>query len=247
MTEHREQNDILVQELRKALLIHPPMAKILLIEDDEFLSELVCKCLTRDNHIVETASTGEDGLDLLRVYKYDLIVLDWLLPGLTGMDVCREYRTRGSSCPILMLTVKSSIDAKEEGLNAGADDYLTKPFHPRELSARVRALLRRSAGGVAPVLSAGPIEFDTVAGKVTRSGVEIVLSRREYALLEFLMRHSNTIFSADAILERVWKSDTEASTDTVRTHIKTLRSKLGTDDGASIIKTVHGVGYKIEA
>lgn len=223
------------------------MAKILLVEDEADISDLVTAWLAKDHHVVEVAATGEQALDLLRVYPFDVLILDWMLPGVSGVEVCREYRTRGGTSPILMLTAKSHVNEKEKGLDAGADDYLTKPFELIELSARVRALLRRPVSFAGTVLKVGTIVLDTSTHKVTKNGGEVQLLPKEFALLAFFMRHPNQVFSAEALLDRVWSSDSEASPETIRTYIKRLRKKIDEEDKSSLIGTVHGVGYKLVA
>ncbi len=221
------------------------MAKILLVEDDKLLIKNVCQWLAVDKHTVEVAMDGKDAVDLLRTYKYDAIILDWMLPGLDGIDVLRKFRETGGSTPVLFLTGKTSIAEKEIGLDAGADDYLTKPFHMKELSARVRALLRRPADLGMTVLKARNIEIDLKKHTVSRSGQLIKMMRKEYALLEFLARHPNQLFSAEALIERVWHAERDTSPIAVRTYITRLRAKLDNEGEDSIIETVHGVGYKL--
>jgi len=223
------------------------MAKILVVEDEQDLSGPVRDWLGREHHLVEVVDNGPDALDRLRIYKYDVVILDLMLPGLSGMEVCRRFRSAGGTTPILMLTAKTTVEDKEAGLDAGADDYLTKPFHLKELSARVRALLRRPAPVSGNVLNVRSLVLDTSACRVTKDGHELHLLPKEFSLLEFLMRHPNQVFSADALLDRVWASDTSALPDTVRTHIKTLRKKIDDEDSPSFIRTIHGVGYKLEA
>ncbi len=222
------------------------MAKILFVEDEMDLAYPVKDWLAREKYLVEISDNGTDALDKLRVYKYDLIILDWMIPGNSGIEVCKRFREIGGTTPILLLTAKSQIADKETGLDAGADDYLTKPFHLKELSARVRALLRRHMQSSDSVLKAGNVIIDSLSRKVTVEGNEVHLVPKEYSLLEFFMRHPNQVFSAEALIERVWASDTMASADTIRTYIKLLRKKLGNEESSNIIKTVHGVGYKLE-
>lgn len=222
------------------------MAKVLVIEDEPDFSELIGSWLKTEHHTVETVDTGEDGLDRLKFYKYDIIILDWMLPGVSGVEVCRDYRSTGGTTPILMLTSKKHVDEKSQGLDAGADDYLTKPFELKELSARVRALLRRPSAFSGSILKAGALALEPNSFKVRRGEEEISLLPKEFALLEFLMRHPNQVFSAEAILDRVWASESEASPETIRTYIKRLRKKLDVEGQPSILATVHGVGYKLE-
>ncbi len=220
------------------------MAKILIVEDEQDFSEPIRAFLTRDHHVVEVVENGLEALDRLRFYKYDVIIMDWMLPGMLGVDVCREFRSSGGTTPILMLTAKTATGEKISGLDAGADDYLTKPFDVGEVSARVRALLRRPAALTGNVLKLGQIVLERDTHRVTKTGEEIQLLPKEFALLEFFMRHPNQVFSAEALLDRVWASDSEASPETIRTYIKRLRQKIDSKDGPSLIQTVHGVGYK---
>jgi len=222
------------------------MAKILIIEDEADLAYPVKDWLMREQHLVEISDNGLDALDKLRVYKFDLIILDWMIPGMSGLEVCKHFRQSGGTTPVLMLTAKSQVIDKETGLDAGADDYLTKPFHLKELAARVRALLRRHMQSSDTVLKAGNVSLDTLARKVTLDGKEIHLVPREYSLLEFFMRHPNQVFSADALIDRIWASDTLACPDTIRTYIKLLRKKLSSEGEDTVIRTIHGVGYKLE-
>jgi len=223
------------------------MAKVLVVEDERDLSGPIKDWLTREQHLVELADNGVEAIEKLSVYKFDLIVLDLMIPGLNGIEVCKRFRAQGGSTPILMLTAKSAVEDKERGLDSGADDYLTKPFHLKELSARVRALLRRHTQATGSELKVGNLHLDILSRKVTMDGEEIHLVPREFSLLEFLMRHPNQVFSAEALLDRVWASDTLASPDTIRTYIKILRKKLGGEGKDSLIRTVHGVGYKLES
>lgn len=224
------------------------MSKILLVEDELDLSKQIQDWLAREHYIVETIDNGETAYHHLRVSKFDVIILDWQLPGMSGLEICKKYRSSGGKSPVLMLTARSTIDDKEMGLDAGADDYLCKPFHLKELSARVRALIRRSSASAASsnILHLGDISLDPSARRVTKGGVDVKLEPKEFSLLEFLMRNRNVVFSADALLDRVWESDTSVSPDSIRTYIKGLRKKLGSSGEASIITTVHGLGYRLE-
>lgn len=223
------------------------MPKLLLVEDDTSLQATVKRWLEFEHYTVETAQNGTDATELLRYYKYDLIVLDLALPGASGLDVLREFRSAGGMTPILILTGKGTTTDKETGLDAGADDYLTKPFDLKELSARVRALLRRPPVTTGSVLKAGDITLDPQTHKVTRSDEDIALSQQEFALLEFLIRNQSQVFSPEALLDRVWKSDSDVSPSTIRTHIKTLRKKLDVEGKPSYIRNIHGVGYRFDA
>ena len=221
------------------------MAKILLVEDDTNLGHLLKLQMEQARHLVDHVSSGFTALSQLKLNNYELVILDWMLPDLSGVDVCRQYRNQGGRSPILMLTARGSIEDKASGLNAGADDYLVKPFHPVELNARVQALLRRPQSYAGKLLQVRDIELDTEAARVFKGGQELDLTAKEFSLLELLMRYPNQSFTLETILNRVWQSDSAASVDTVRTHMKTLRRKLGDTDESGIIRTKRGAGYRI--
>ena len=224
------------------------MAKILIVEDDRDLRENLLHWLEFQGHQVETADTGIEGCHRVRESSYDFIVLDWELPGkIKGPDICRELRDRRIATPVIMLTARSSLQDKTAGFDAGVDDYLTKPFHLQEFSARMKALLRRPAAILDPVLSLKGIELDPNSRTVHVNGEKINIQPLEFSLLELLMRHPGVVFTSESILERIWPSDTNSSTDAVRTHVKTLRRKLHPQDpGDTPIKNVYGGGYKFE-
>lgn len=221
------------------------MPKILIVEDDLQVAVSVKDWLLFEKYLVEHVTTGSQALDMIKAYDYDLVILDINLPMLSGLEVCRRYRDGGGACPILMLTGQDAVDDRANGLDAGADDYLTKPFHLKELSARVRALLRRPGEIVSNVLKAGNLVLDSTKHSLIINGEQVHLPRMEFALLEFLMRHQDQIFSASTLLERVWTADSEKSPETIRTTIKKLRNKIDTDGVPSLIQNVHGVGYKL--
>lgn len=222
------------------------MAKILIAEDDTQLSTLVEDWLKAELHTVELVENGNDAIDLLKLSKYDLLILDWNIPGKSGVEVCVWHRKQGGSTPVLILTGKDKIEEKEEGFDSGADDYLTKPFHLRELSARVRALLRRPADVAKTVLNAGRLVLDVNACRVIKDGKQIDLFPKEFALLEFFMRHPNQVFSIEALQERIWASDSESSPEAVRVHIARLRSKIQDEGEPPLLKTVHRQGYMLD-
>lgn len=223
------------------------MAKILLVEDEVELGAVVSEWLGDDHHLVEIAHDGTEGLRLVQTVLYDLIILDLMLPGVSGMEICRQVRSAGSPTPILILTARSSISDKEAGLDSGADDYLTKPFHLRELSARVRALLRRPANVASTVFRVGDLALDRNNCAVMRNDSELIpLHPKEYSLLEFLMSNPGKLFSPDDLIDRIWGSDSTVVPETVRTYIKTLRKKIDLPNKASLIQNIRGMGYKLE-
>jgi two-component system, OmpR family, response regulator len=223
------------------------MAKILLVEDDLVNAGLVRDYLKHEQHTVDEAHDVSEAKGYLTSYQYDLLVLDWLLPDGTGIEVLQQYRESGGLAPVIMLTGKGQLSDKEAGLDAGADDYLTKPFEVRELSARIRALLRRNPLAQSNLLRCGNITLDVKKARLTRDDEEIKLLPTEYALLEFLMRNQERVFSPGALLLHVWKSDSDATENGVRTYVARLRQKIDTEGNPSLIKTVHGLGYKLEA
>jgi len=222
------------------------MAKVLLADDDVVMSNSIRDWLVFEKHVVETTEDGEAALALLSTYTYDVIILDWEMPKLSGIEVCRRFRAKGGSTPILFLTGRDAVIDKETGLDSGADDYITKPFHVRELSARVRALLRRPTGPPKAVLKAGVLELDPSTRKVRKLGQELELPRQEYALLEFFMRNANRVLSQELIMERVWSTEFPCSPETFRTCLKKLRGKVDDEGAPSMIKNLHGVGYILE-
>lgn len=221
------------------------MAKILIVEDDVQLAEIIGRWLTNEHHVAELVADGDDALSRLKIYSYELIILDWQLPGTSGLEILSQFRAAGGNTPILMLTGKRTIEDKMLGLDSGADDYLTKPFHGKELTARVRALLRRPVSVLDNILKVGDIELDNQTYKALRGGADLKLVPKEFALLQFLMRHPGRYFTSDKLLSEVWPSDSEASTDALTTCLKRLRRKLDPEGQESVIKNVHGMGYAL--
>jgi DNA-binding response OmpR family regulator len=203
--------------------------------------------LRGENYTLDICHDGLEGYEFLRQGHYDLLILDWDLPGMSGLEICKKFRAKGGSQPVLILTGKNQIVEKEQGLDSGADDYLCKPFHMRELSARLRALGRRSQAAFSNTLKAGNLEMDISAHKLYKNGAEIHLHPKEYSLLEFLMRHPGDVFSSEAIIQRVWSIDSEASSEAVRTAVRRIRQKLdeSEDESLSVIENVRRVGYRL--
>lgn len=222
------------------------MAKVLLVEDDADTGATIKDLLVLDSHTVEVVDTGSEASNRLGQYDYDLIVLDWELPDKTGVEVLKEYRSSRGKTPVLMLTGRSDFTDKEIGLDTGADDYLTKPFHPREFSARVRALLRRPKVVESESLDLAGISLDTRTRMVQFNGKQLDLRPKEYALLEFLMRHPNETFSPETLLKRIWSSESEATESTVYSFMSLLRKKLNEEGSPEVIKTVYGRGYRFD-
>jgi two-component system OmpR family response regulator len=218
---------------------------LLVVEDDARLSRLLKRLLSQDRHVVETAMTAEEGLEVATSgLELDAVILDVGLPDRSGFDVARTLRKNGSQVPILMLTARDSINDRVEGLDAGADDYLVKPFAYEELLARLRALARRPPSRKSAALKAGPIELDETTRRVTVSGKHVDLSQREFSILECLLRRPGQVLSRDQLLDYAWPYGVALTPNTVEAYIHLLREKLGGDAAASV-ETVRGVGYRL--
>jgi two-component system response regulator ResD len=223
--------------------------RILVIEDEPMVAEVVERYLRRDGYDVRAASDGSAGIDAFETYQPDLIVLDLMLPGIDGMEVCRRVRA-SSATPIIMLTAKGEEVDKLVGLEVGADDYMTKPFSPRELAARVKAVLRRSTPQSqvdGDALRFNGLRINGRTRTVENSGTQVHLTAREFDLLFFLASHPNQVFTRDQLLDSVWDFEFPGDGNTVTVHIRRLRSKLESDPSRPrYLKTVWGVGYKFE-
>ena len=224
--------------------------RILIIDDEPWVHEVVRAYLERDGFIVYGASDGRDGMDLAMTKRPDLVVLDLMLPDLTGEEICRRLRER-SDVAILMLTAKSGEDQRIEGLQLGADDYLTKPFSPRELVARVKAVLRRTGGGEMPLVEqlrfdGGRLEIDSVRHEARIAGEPVDLTPSEYKLLSALAQYPGRAYSRFELINRVQGHDFDGYERTIDAHVKNLRRKIEPDAGRpKYVQTVHGVGYRL--
>lgn len=223
------------------------MARIFLIEDEEPLSKLISKWLKSEQHTIDVCADGMEALTALQAERFDVIILDIMLPGLDGLEVCRRYRARGGATPILMLTARRTLNAKEVGLDSGADDYLTKPFKLRELSARIRALLRRPPTVLSAVLKVEDLVLDPAASRVFRADREIKLVPKEFSLLEVLMKNAGKVVKTETLITSVWGLNSNVTTETIRSYVRSLRQKIDRPAEDSIILTVHGVGYRLSA
>ncbi len=223
------------------------MAKILLIEDDVELTCSVERWLSDEHYTVEVANSGKEGLALIMGSSFDVIVLDWHMPDISGLEILKEYRKEQGATPIIMLTGKTSVAEKETCFDAGADDYLTKPFSMKELSARLRALLRRPHAIISSILQTGDIQLDSTNRVVTKAGERKHLHPIDFALLEFFMRHPQCTFSAEALLQRVWHSDKDVTSDSLRCSIRRIRKALDAPTGDSLIENIPRVGYRLTA
>ena len=216
--------------------------KVLLVDDDNALAEVLIQQLTEQNYIVDRVADGEMGWSYASTFDYDIIVLDWMLPQLSGLHLCQRLRSEGYTVPILLLTAKDKQTEKIQGLEAGADDYLVKPFDLAELLIRIRVLARRTSVEMQPVLVWGDLCLDPLSCDVTYHGRPVMLTAKEYGLLELFLRHAHQVFSPSALLDKIWSSDEFPSEATVRSHIRGLRQKLKTAGiSGDVIETVRGL------
>ncbi|MEK6407345.1 MAG: response regulator transcription factor [Acidobacteriota bacterium] len=219
--------------------------RILLVEDEEKVSRFIVRGLTAERFAVDAAADGSRGLELATTYNYDLIVLDLMLPGLSGTEVLHQIRRTDHRVPILMLTARDAVADKVEHLEAGADDYLTKPFAFAELMARVKALLRRGSVERPNVLRVGDLEVDRLSQQVRRAGQRLELTAKEYALLEYLAANAGRVLSRTMIIDHVWDQSFDGATNIVDVYVRHLRAKVDDGHAYKLIRTVRGVGYKI--
>jgi two-component system OmpR family response regulator len=220
--------------------------RILLVEDELKMAAAIRRGLEHEGYSVDVLGRGDAALTRATDEEYDAIVLDLMLPGQDGVAVCRELRARGRWAPVLMLTARDAIEDRIRGLDAGADDYLVKPFAFGELVARLRALVRRAPTERPPVLTVGDVELDPAARTVSRAGVRVELTTREFALLELLMRHPGEVLHRTRILEGVWEFPYGGLSNVVDVYVGYLRRKLEEPFGRALIRTVRGVGYSLE-
>jgi DNA-binding response OmpR family regulator len=221
--------------------------RVLVIEDDRKVARQVAKGLQEEGFVVDLAATGEDGEEKATVNEYDVIVLDWRLPGKDGLAVCRTLREHHVSTPILMLTARDSVEDRVSGLRTGADDYLTKPFAFDEFIARITALLRRSRVAQPAVLKVADLTLDSVSRRVTRGGLPITLTPKEYAILDVLMRSPGEVVTRTRLAERVWDEAADIDDNLVDAHVSHLRRKIDQETGVQLIHTIRGVGYRLAA
>lgn len=217
--------------------------RILVIEDEKKLASFIRKGLREKQYAVDLAGTGDEGLFMAETNPYDLIVLDVMLPGKDGLFICRELRKKNITTPIIMLTARDAIEDKVSGLDAGADDYLTKPFAFSEFLARVRALTRRERDTKRTVLECADVRLDQVTHTVTRGGIVIDLTSTEYALLEYLLLHAGEVVTRTMISEHVWNDDFDTFSNVINVYINYLRKKIDAGHDKKLIHSIRGVGY----
>ncbi len=216
--------------------------RALVVEDDPDLIRQLAETLRIEGYAVDEATDGEEAQYLGEVEPYDVVVLDLGLPVLDGVSVLKGWRAKGRTMPVLILTARGQWSEKVAGFDAGADDYLTKPFQMEELLARIRALIRRAAGHASPVMKCGPVEVDTTSATVTVNGESIKLTGHEYKLLSYMIHHMNKIVSRTELTEHIYDQDFDRDSNTIEVFVGRLRKKLGVD----VIKTVRGLGYRME-
>jgi DNA-binding response OmpR family regulator len=222
--------------------------RILVVEDEEKLAESLREGLTAEGYAVDCSYTGTDGLNTLRVGRseYDLVILDIMLPGIDGLEICRQARTSDIKTPILLLTARDGINDRVLGLDAGADDYLGKPFAFTELLARIRSLLRRPPLSVDPIIIVRDLEMDTAARTVRRAGMDIQLTTKQFALLEYFTRNAGKVLSREDIISHSWDFAFDSYSNLVDAHIKNLRKRIDTNPHDPLFETIRGTGYRLK-
>lgn len=221
--------------------------RILIVEDELRLAEVIKKGLEEDGFAVDQAHDGEEGLYLAGSEEYDLILLDVMLPKIDGVTLCKQLRDKNIQTPVLMLTAKTTLEDKVAGLDSGADDYLAKPFAFLELRSRIHALIRRSNGSASSVLKIADLELDPLKHTCIRNKNNISLTPKEFAILEFLLRHPNEVITRTMITEHVWDYNFDGMSNIVDVFMASLRKKIDSGSSIKLIHTIHGVGYKISA
>jgi len=221
--------------------------RILVVDDDRRLSGIVKRGLLEETYAVDVAYDGEEGQYLAEVNSYDLVILDIMMPKKDGVEVCRTLRAKNINTPILMLTAKDSVEDRVKGLDAGADDYLVKPFAFSELLARVRALLRRESTTRSPEIRVGDLVLNTLTREVWQGELAIELTTKEYVILEYFMRHPNIVVTRIMLEEHAWDYDFDSLSNLVDVYIRRLRRKIDADGEKSMIQTVRGAGYRLKA
>ncbi len=219
------------------------MARILLAEDDRLAAQLLKDLLEGERHSVDLVHDGAEALSMLSAYIYDMLILDIEMPEADGLSVLQQFRSKGGTNPVLIISGRGSAKDKSIGLDLGADDYLSKPYHTQELCARVRVLLRRNFQLTSDILELDDLILNTRSGMVSRGSEEIKLLPKEYLLLQFLMRNQNQLFSAQELLNRVWPSDSAATEVAVRSAIARIRQKIGDEEGC--LQSIYGLGYRL--
>lgn len=221
--------------------------RILVVEDEPKVASFIRRALEEESYAVDVCIDGAGGLDWAQTINYDLIILDLMLPGLPGVEVLKRARAAGVKAPVMILTARSEVDQRVKGLDAGADDYLTKPFAIEELLARARALLRRAGGAPSGILQVEDVVLNPVTREVTRGDQRLELTTKEYALLEYLMRNAGRVLTRSMIAEHVWDLDFDTFTNVIDVYISYLRNKIDKGRERSLIQTIRGSGYMMRS
>ena len=219
--------------------------RVLVVEDEVQIADFVSRGLSEQGYAVDVARDGDEALDWADIAQFDVIVLDVMLPARSGIEVCRTLRGRGVRTPILMLTARDAVEDRVRGLDSGADDYLVKPFAFAELLARIRAITRREPAALDVVLQVGDLVLDTTTRAVSREGIPLELTAKEYSILEFFMRHPNQVLTRTMIAEHVWNYDFDNVTNVIDVHIRNLRRKINDSFPTKLIQTSRGAGYRM--
>ena len=217
--------------------------RLLVVEDEPNLNELIVKKLRLDNYTVDACMNGQDALDFYAMADYDAIILDVMLPGISGLDFLKNIRNRNSKIPVLLLTARDSIEDRVAGLDTGADDYLVKPFAFDELLARIRVMLRRSSGNISNIFTLADLKLDCDTWTVTRNNIHIALSSKEFSILEYLIRNAGIVLSREKISQHIWNYEYEGGSNVVDVYIRYLRKKIDEEYAVKLIHTVRGAGY----
>lgn len=220
--------------------------RLLVVEDQKDLNEIIVRKLTNEHYSVDACYTGDDALDFIRCAEYDGIIMDIMLPGITGIGVLREMRASGNNTPVLLLTAMGTVEDRVAGLDAGADDYLVKPFDFNELLARVRAIVRRGGERAGNVMTSGDLTLDSASRTVTRGGQEIKLTAKEFDILEYLMQNQGRVLSRDKLSNHIWNYDYDGGSNVIDVYMYHLRRKIDKDFDEKKIQTVKGAGYMIK-
>jgi len=220
--------------------------RILVVEDQKDLNEIIVRKLTNEHYSVDACYDGDDALDFIRCAEYDAVILDIMLPGTTGIGVLKQMRASGDKTPVLLLTALGTVEDRVAGLDAGADDYLVKPFDFDELLARVRAIIRRGGERASSVMVCGDLTLDSAARRVERGGKEIVLTAKEFDILEYLMQNEGKVLSRDKLSNHIWNYDYDGGSNVIDVYVHHLRKKVDTDFEEKKIITVKGAGYMVK-
>jgi two-component system, OmpR family, response regulator len=221
--------------------------RLLIVEDEPKMARVLRRGLEEEGYAIDMSADGVDALHMATENEYDAVILDVMLPELDGVEVCRQMRERGRWAPVLMLTAKDAITDRVRGLDSGADDYLTKPFSFDELLARLRSLVRRGVRERPVVIRVGPLTMDPARRRVRHSGTDVQLSAKEYALLEYFMRHPGEVLSRTRILEHVWDYNYDGGSNVVDVYVRYLRKKIDEPFGTSLLRTIRGAGYVLDS